>query len=107
MIIKWDKMASNGARGYDNCYGCAFLPQINGRGDFYNCGHFYGKEEFMYGNIVEQSFKDIINGDKYQRILTKVETEVDVHQCGRNCRQNEINEFLWKFKHPPEHVNFI
>ena len=53
VIIKWDKMASNGARGYDNCYGCAFLPQINGRGDFYNCGHFYGKEEFMYGNIVE------------------------------------------------------
>jgi len=24
-----------------------------------------------------------------------------------NCRQNEINEFLWRLRHPPEHVNFI
>jgi radical SAM protein with 4Fe4S-binding SPASM domain len=107
VIVKWDKMFNKGKRGYNKCYGCEYLPQISGNGDLYNCGHFFGDERFFIGNIVEQSFKELFNSDRYKEVMNKTKTDVDVHQCGANCRQNEANEFLWKLKNPPAHVNFV
>jgi radical SAM protein with 4Fe4S-binding SPASM domain len=107
VIIKWDKMFNKGKRGYDKCYGCEFVSQISGNGDFFNCGHFFGDEKFLIGNIVKESFKDLVNSDRYKEVMSRVKTDVDVHKCGANCRQNEINEFLWKIKNVPEHVNFV
>jgi MoaA/NifB/PqqE/SkfB family radical SAM enzyme len=107
VIIKRRKM-QNTARRYDRCFGCEFLPQITGGGDVYVCGNFFGKNSFWVGNIMDQSFKEIVFGDRYVEVMKKVRSEVDVHkECGINCRQNEINEFLWMLKNPPEHVNFI
>ena len=107
VIIKRRKM-QNAIRRYDRCFGCAFLPQITGAGDVYVCGNFFENKSFRAGNIIEQSFKDIVFGDKYAEVMKKVSSAVDVHkECGINCRQNEINEFLWMLKDPPEHVNFI
>lgn len=108
VIVKWRKMSSRGIRNYDHCYGCEFLPQISGNGRMYNCGNFFGKEEFYIGDVSKESFKDIIFGDRYKNVMKKVKEEVNVHKmCGINCRQNEINEFLWKLKNLPEHVNFV
>ena len=45
---------------------------------------------------------------EYEEVQKKVSTEVNVHkQCGTGCRQNEINEYLWDLKNPPNHINFI
>lgn len=108
VIVKWRKIHSKGVRNYDHCYGCEFLPQISGNGKVYNCGNFFGNEDFYIGDISKESFKDIIYGNRYKKIMEKVQREVNVHKmCGINCRQNEINEFLWKLKNPPEHVNFV
>lgn len=107
VIIKRKKMHYK-KRKYDRCYGCEFLPQISGTGDVYCCGNFFGKKEFLAGNIINESFKDIVFGKKYKQIMDKVKNEVDVHnQCGYKCRQNEINEFLWMLRNPSQHVNFI
>ncbi len=93
---------------YDKCYGCEFLPQISGAGDVYPCGNFFGKKEFLIGNVVNQSFRDIVFGEKYNDIMTKIKAKVNVHSdCGFKCRQNEINGFLWELKNKPNHVNFI
>lgn len=107
VVIKRTKMA-NKKRSYDRCFGCDFLPQITGAGEVYVCGNWFGHPDFLMGNINTQSFKEIVFSDRYQQVQKKVNDEVDVHkQCGIGCRQNEINEFLWKLKHPPKHINFI
>lgn len=107
VIVKRKKMEYK-KRKYDKCYGCEFLPQISGSGEVYCCGNFFRNKEFLAGNITNESFKDIVFGDKYKKVMDKVKNQVNVHKsCGYKCRQNEINEFLWMLKNPPEHVNFI
>ncbi len=107
VIVKRLKMGKTG-RSYNCCFGTNFLPQITGRGDVYCCGNFFGNEKFYIGSIVEQSFKDIVYGERYREVMELVQSSVNVHrQCGIGCRQNEINEFLWDLKNPPAHVNFV
>jgi len=108
VIVKWNKITNQGIKKYDHCYGCNFLPQISGNGDLYCCGAYFGKPEYLIGNINNSSFKELVYSARYAEIMRKVETEIDVHKmCGVNCRQNEINEFLWQLKNPPPHVNFV
>jgi len=107
VMIKRLKM-NNKVRTYNSCFGCRFLPQIDGAGDVYPCGNWFGSKEFHMGNINEQSFKDIIFSKRYEEVQKRVSEKVNVHkQCGTGCRQNEINEYLWNLKNPPEHINFI
>ena len=107
VIVKRLKMGK-ARRNYDCCHGTQFLPQITGRGDVFCCGNFFGDKRFYIGSIVEQSFKDIVFGERYREVMDMVRDSVNVHmQCGIGCRQNEINEFLWDLKNPPGHVNFV
>ena len=107
VIIKRTKM-NNKTRSYNACYGCRFLPQIDGAGDVYPCGNWFGSKDFHMGNINQQSFKDIVFSKRYEEVQKKVSEQVNVHkQCGIGCRQNEINEYLWNLNNPPQHINFI
>ena len=113
---KWHKIQAasetplyrHGIRKYDICYGTPFLSQISGNGKVYPCGPFYNKDRFLMGDLHEQSFYDIVMGDRYWAVHRDIATSVDVHKdCAIGCRQDYINKFLWDIKNPPEHVNFI
>lgn len=107
VIVKWDKISNKGTRNYDSCFGMPFLLYSSGDGKLYPCGAMFGNDEFLIGDLVSQSFIDIINSKRYKFILDKVE-KINVHKdCYSNCRTHHINEFAWMLKHPPEHVNFI
>lgn len=107
VIIKREKMKSK-IKKYDHCYGCRFLLQVSGSGDVYTCSVFFGNPKFVLGNIRHESFKDIVFSERYNEVMNMIEKDIDVHKsCVVTCRQNEINEFLWKIKNPPSHVNFI
>ncbi|MBF0095967.1 MAG: radical SAM protein [Magnetococcales bacterium] len=114
--VKWNKINAagetalyrEGIRKYDICYGTPFLSQISGNGDVYPCGPFYGKKRFLMGNIHEQSYHDIVMGDRYWAVHADIRTSVDVHKdCAIGCRQDYLNQFLWDLSNPPEHINFI
>jgi MoaA/NifB/PqqE/SkfB family radical SAM enzyme len=114
--VKWNKILAagesdlykNGYRKYDVCHGTPFLLQISGNGKVYPCGPFFNKERFFIGDVHDQSFFDMVMGDRYWEVHQDVAESVDVHKdCAIGCRQDYVNKFLWDLKNVPEHVNFI
>lgn len=109
VIIKWQKVTNRGVRNYCRCLGVPFLLYSSGDGRLYPCGMFFSQreEEFRLGDLVKSSFREILESDRYWDVVRRV-GEIDVrNDCYANCRTDSINAFLWKLKHPPEHVNFI
>jgi len=107
VIIKWGKVTNKGERDYDQCLGVPFLLYSSGNGRLYPCGMFFNfkEKEYRMGDLVRQSFKEIFESDRYWEVVEKVK-RINVHKCYSNCRTHAINEFLWRLKHTPEHVNF-
>jgi MoaA/NifB/PqqE/SkfB family radical SAM enzyme/metal-sulfur cluster biosynthetic enzyme len=110
VIVKWDKILNEGRRTYDKCLGAPFLLYSSGEGKIYPCGMWFDtrEEEFRLGDLTERSFKEIFESERYWEVIARQSCHVDVHkECYSNCRTHNVNEFLWKVRHPPEHVNFI
>jgi radical SAM protein with 4Fe4S-binding SPASM domain len=107
VIVKWRKVTNQGKRNYDQCLGVPFLLYSSGNGRIYPCGMFFEikEEEYRMGDLINQSFKEIYESQRYWDVVEKVK-QIDVRQCYSNCRTDAINEFLWMLKKPPEHVNF-
>ncbi len=109
VIIKWAHITNEGKRNYDTCFAPPFLLYSSGTGRLYPCGAFFDfkEEEFRMGDLTTQSFKEIIQSDRYWEVVDKV-SKLDVHKvCYSNCRSHAINDFLWMVSRKPEHVNFV
>ena len=92
---------------YSECYGLPFMTHIDAKGDVWPCVAHIGTEEFRYGNIYEQSFEEIWEGAKRQRIIRRL-SQQDINKiCREACRLDEINKYLEELKCPGAHVNFI
>ena len=94
-------------REYKKCLGLPFFAEIAANGNVYTCGPHLGNEKFCYGNIYENTFKEIWEGEKRKKVLEMVAKDLDVNTCMKSCRLDEVNRFLWELKSPPSHVNFI
>lgn len=111
VIVKWKKITDKGRRIYRQCLGVPFLLYSSGDAKLYPCGMCFDnesamEEEYRMGDLVKQSFKEIIESDRYWKVVEKVK-QIDVNKCYSGCRTDAINEFVWKLKHPPEHANFV
>jgi len=119
---KWSKIFSNGKRNYSQCYGPPFILQMSGSGLVAPCGMLFNDKYKKYhiGNIVEQSFKEIWQGDRYWEVMDLIASqEFDAKtMCGTLCLQHKVNECLSDIKNkgvdlvygtekPPMHSNFI
>lgn len=107
VVVKWRKM--KGHKTYGACYGTAFIIAISGDGRVFPCGHFFGfrSQEFLMGNILEASLKEVVESDRYWEVQGKVQHLDPRGDCEINCRQHYINEFLWTIQNPPPQVEFI
>lgn len=92
---------------YQRCQALPFWSYIDSFGNVYGCSMFLGKDEMLYGNIYDSSFKQIWEGPKRKNSLQWVSESHDIRTCRINCRMDKINRYLWSLVHPPEHVNFI
>jgi radical SAM protein with 4Fe4S-binding SPASM domain len=125
VIIKRAKLGNLGLKNYPKCFGTQFILGISGNGNVFPCGHWFNirNNEFLMGNVIKQSFKEILKSDQYWEVQRKISEEINVNKdCETNCRQHYINQFLWdledekinvrdlitpKDKKPPEHLNFV
>lgn len=100
---KWDE----GKRNYMHCYALPFWSYIDAAGTVWGCSAYLTDERFRYGNIYENTFKEIWEGQNRLNSVRWAEKELNTNHCRVNCRMDEINRYLWELKNPPEHVNFI
>lgn len=100
---KWDQKN----RSYKKCLGLPFWSYLDAGGNVWGCSVYLKDERFLYGNIYENTFKEIWEGEKRTRLNQWVESKLDVTTCRVNCRMDEVNRYLWNIKTPPAHVNFI
>ncbi len=92
---------------YEKCLGLPFMAHIDSKGNVWPCVSHIGTEGFCYGNINEQTFKEVWEGDRRKEVINMIWSK-DIHEiCQTTCRLDEINRYLNELKHPMEHVNFI
>lgn len=94
-------------RGYERCLALPFWSYIDSGGNVWGCSAYLGDDRFRYGNIHDQTFRQIWTGSRRRENLAMVASELDPEGCRMNCRMDEINLYLWELTHPSEHVNFI
>lgn len=119
---KWSKIGDKGKRSYERCYGPPFLLQISGSGLVAPCGMLFNEQykKFHIGNIVTESFKNLVRGHRYWEVVNYLASENfnAKSMCGSLCLQHKVNEFLDQVKkgervlsqpqgNPPEHINFV
>lgn len=94
-------------RGYEHCWALPFMVYMDAKGNLWPCIAFMGNEELKYGNINENSFVEIWEGD-YRKKIVDYFMHLDLEKnCRKLCRLDEMNRYLEELKHPGEHVNFI
>jgi len=108
IIPKYKAISLKGNRPYDHCVDVPFLFQVSGNGKCYPCGYLFGDERYEYGDLNKQSLKEILESDRYWKIVNYMINEFDVHtQCAGHCRHDSSNKFVWDYLNKPESINFI
>jgi len=112
IIPKWNLIAQKGRKPYQGCGSIPLISEISGNGDWYPCGYMFGadskfKKDFRFGNVEEQSFREILESDRYWDIVDRMK-QFDVQKdCKGCCRQDKVNEFVWKYLNKPRGLDFI
>jgi radical SAM protein with 4Fe4S-binding SPASM domain len=94
-------------RTYDRCHGFDFYALIAANGDVVPCNVFYRNDGFVFGNIFEESIRDIWSSVHRQEIIKTIEKSCFSH-CGEyRCRLDVMNRYLHRIKNPEGNDVFI
>lgn len=112
IIPKWDTMERKGARLYPHCPAVPIISEISGNGDWFPCGIFFGDkkeyDKYKFGNIQEQSFKEILYSNRYWNIVKHFREKFDSDkECVGSCRLDPANKFINDYLTKPRGINFI
>ena len=83
------------------------MTHIDASGNVWPCVAHIGNKDYLYGNINDQTFRDIWEGKRRDEVEKRINS-LDINKvCREACRLDEINKYLYELKNPGEHVNFI
>jgi len=94
-------------RPYKHCWALPYMVYIDALGNLWPCIVFMGKEELKYGNLNEESFVEIWEGEHRKEIVDYFMNMDLEKNCRELCRLDEMNRYLDELKNPGGHVNFI
>ena len=94
---------------FDKCHATPNIwAYIQSNGDVYSCSAYIGDDRFKLGNINQESFKSIWQGDKRRINRAYVMNELNINECRVNCRMARANEYLDQIiNEKVPHANFI
>lgn len=113
--VRWDQFAlgemeSKGEIMFELPEGCLsldFMAVVDSDGSVISCNGHWREEDYTYGNLNENSFKEIWESDRRISITKRMNKHVEHSECYSPCRNYSCNKLLWDLKNPPEHVNLI
>ena len=107
--VYWrDDAPSHEAPRYTKCHSTPnFWAYIMASGDVYSCSAYLLDERFRLGNLNQQSFREVWEGDERRANWEFVRNQLDISECRLNCRMHKSNEYLWDLAQGVEHGNFI
>ena len=91
---------------YNACRGIYFKTNITASGNVCPCGAFTDGDR-VYGNINEKNFADIWESKYAEEIRRRFDDNFIHKNCGKNCRLDEINEYLHQLKNPTPETMFL
>jgi cyclic pyranopterin phosphate synthase len=103
------KHAQPESERYTKCNATPFFwAYVMADGAVYGCSAYLTDARFMFGNLVDRSFKAIWEGPEREANFHFVRKKLDIKDCRRNCRMDEVNRYLFNLREGlVEHVNFI
>ena len=95
------------ARTYKECHAFHFYCLIDACGNVTPCNIFYGKPEYIFGNIYDNNLHTIWKSQQKKDVIEKI-IALEHSLCEEyRCRQDVMNRYLERVKNPELNDEFI